>query len=57
MSMLASHFGRPRGLIGRLVGRMMVRFNGDFNRWAVEELGRRYKDEPARIVELGPGPE
>ena len=56
MSMLASHFGRPRGLIGRFVGRLMVRFNGDFNRWAVEELRKRCKDEPARIVELGPGP-
>ena len=56
MSMLASHFGRPRGLLGRLVGRMMARFNGDFNRWVVEELGKECKDQPARIVELGPGP-
>ena len=56
MSMLASHFGRPRGLLGRLVGRMMARFNGDFNRWVVEELGRRCQDQPTRIVELGPGP-
>jgi trans-aconitate methyltransferase len=56
MSTLASHFGRPRGLLGRLVGRMMARFNGDFNRWVVEELGKECKDQPARIVELGPGP-
>jgi trans-aconitate methyltransferase len=56
MSMIASHFGRPRGLIGRLVGRLMARSNGDFNRWVVEELGKQYQDQPARIVELGPGP-
>jgi trans-aconitate methyltransferase len=56
MSMIASHFGRPRGLIGRLVGRVMARSNGDFNRWVVEELGKQYRDQPARIVELGPGP-
>jgi trans-aconitate methyltransferase len=56
MSMIASHFGRPRGLIGRLVGQVMARSNGDFNRWVVEELGKKYEDQPARIVELGPGP-
>jgi trans-aconitate methyltransferase len=56
MSMIASHFGRPRGLIGRLVGRVMARSNGDFNRWVVEELGKQYQGQPARIVELGPGP-
>jgi quercetin dioxygenase-like cupin family protein len=41
--MLARHFGRPRGLLGRLVGRLMARFNGDFNRWVVEELGQECK--------------
>ena len=56
MSMIASHFGRPRGLIGRLVGRIMARSNGDFNRWVVEQLAKNSRDQPARIVELGPGP-
>ena len=54
--MIASHFGRPRGLIGRLVGRIMARSNGDFNRWVVEQLAKNSPDQPARIVELGPGP-
>jgi len=56
MSMLASHFGRPRGLVGRLIGRGMARFNGDFNRWVVDEVEKQYTDQPDRIVELGPGP-
>lgn len=54
--MIASHFGRPRGPIGRLVGRLMAHSNGDFNRWVVDELEKQYRDQPARIVELGPGP-
>lgn len=54
--MIARHFGHPRGLIGRLIGRGMARFNGDFNRWAVEEMRKAYGDQPARIVELGSGP-
>ena len=56
MSIIASQFGRPRGLLGRLVGRLMARSNGDFNRWVVRELRERSHDEAARIVELGPGP-
>src|SRR5260370_32979618 len=56
MSMVASHFGRPRGLIGRLVGRIMARSNGEFNRWVVEQLGKYSQDQPARGGELGPGP-
>jgi trans-aconitate methyltransferase len=34
----------------------MARFNGDFNRWVVDEVKKQYKDQPDRIVELGPGP-
>jgi trans-aconitate methyltransferase len=56
MQMIASHFGRPRGLPGRLVGRFMARGNGDFNRWAVREAEQRCRDGVERIVELGPGP-
>lgn len=46
----------PRGPIGRIVGRMMARFNGDFNRWVVGELKEQRHDQPSRIVELGSGP-
>ena len=56
MAMVAKHFGHPRGPIGRIVGRMMARFNGDFNRWVVGELKEQRHDQPSRIVELGPGP-
>lgn len=57
MSMtITRHFGHPHGVIGRFVGRVMARSNGDFNRWVVEELRKGYREQPARIVELGPGP-
>ncbi len=56
MSMVAKHFAHPRGPIGRIVGRIMARFNGDFNRWVVGELQEQRHDQPSRIVELGPGP-
>jgi SAM-dependent methyltransferase len=55
MSIIASQFGRPRGLLGRIVGGLMVRGNGDFNRWTAQELVSRCH-QPERIVELGPGP-
>jgi len=54
--MIARHLGHPRGLIGRAIGRVMARSNGDFNRWVVEAMRQGYRDQPARIVELGPGP-
>ena len=56
MSLIAGQFGHPRGLLGRFIGRGMVRSNGDFNRWFVGEIGRRCGHYPARIAELGPGP-
>lgn len=56
MSVLASQFGRPHGALGRLVGSFFAHYNARFNRWIVRELRSEWHDEPARIVELGPGP-
>jgi ubiquinone/menaquinone biosynthesis C-methylase UbiE len=56
MSVIARQFGRPRGIVGRLVGRAMVRGNGSFNRWLVQEIATQLPGDPARVVELGPGP-
>jgi trans-aconitate methyltransferase len=53
---VASHFGHPRGLLGRLVGRVMARSNADFSRWTVGQLRQHLGGAAARIVELGPGP-
>jgi SAM-dependent methyltransferase len=56
MAMIARQFGRPRGLLGRLIGRGMARRNGDFGRWVVGEVRKECANEDIRIVELGPGP-
>ena len=57
MSMIiARHFGHPRGVLGRLVGRMMARFNADFNRWVVEQVKENRQGDVSRFVDLGPGP-
>jgi len=56
MGMVARQFGHPRGVLGRIVGRGMVRSNGDFSRWTIGELRRHLTWVPTRIVELGPGP-
>jgi trans-aconitate methyltransferase len=54
---LARQFGHPRGLLGRLVGRMMARRNAGFNTWVVQSLRERLDpDAVTRVVELGPGP-
>ena len=56
MSVIARQFGRPSGIVGRLVGRVMVRGNGGFNKWLVNEIAARLPDGVERAVELGPGP-
>jgi SAM-dependent methyltransferase len=56
LSVIARQFGRPRGLLGRFVGRGMARGNADFNRWLVREVGTLDLPGVERIVELGPGP-
>ena len=49
-------FGHPRGVLGRLVGRVMARGNGDFNLWIVDQISQLQADGLGRVVELGPGP-
>ena len=56
MSVIARQFGRPSGIVGRLVGRGMARGNGGFNRWLVDEIAAQLPDGVERAVELGPGP-
>ncbi len=56
MSVMARQFGRPRGLLGRVIGRGMARGNADFNRWLVHEISGLGLRDVGRIVELGPGP-
>lgn len=54
---IARQFGHPRGMAGRLVGRMMARGNGAFNVWMVQSLRERLEPGAVtRVVELGPGP-
>ncbi len=54
---IARQFGHPRGLVGRLVGRIMARRNSGFNSWVVQSLReRRDPGAVTRLVELGPGP-
>lgn len=48
-----SQFGNPRGLAGRLVGRLMARKNHYMNRLAVEQLAA---PPDHRILEIGYGP-
>ena len=56
MSIVGRQFGRPRGLLGRIVGRVMARSNADFNTWFVREISALGMNDVTRIVELGPGP-
>ena len=56
MSIVARQFGRPRGIVGRIVGRVMARSNADFNKWFVGEIRGLAMVDVRRIVELGPEP-
>lgn len=56
MAIIARQFGRPRGPLGRLIGHVMARANGDFSRWVMEQIGEHYHGGTGRIAELGPGP-
>ncbi|WP_345629947.1 class I SAM-dependent methyltransferase [Rugosimonospora acidiphila] len=51
--MISGQFARPRGLLGRLVGRTMARHNAVLTHRVVAALGLR-GDET--VVEFGPGP-
>jgi len=54
--MIARQLGRPRGLVGRLVGRLLARSNRDFGRWVVAQLGIELPDLEGTVVEVGQGP-
>ena len=56
MAMIARQFARPRGPLGRLIGRGMARRNADFSKWVVGEIRNDCpSDEEIRIDELDPG--
>lgn len=52
-TLLLRAFGRPRGLLGWLGGRVMARTNRDTNRWVVDLLGI---GPGTRVLEVGCGP-
>jgi SAM-dependent methyltransferase len=52
-NVIDSQYARPRGLLGRLVGRMMARSNATLTRRTIAALHLR-GDET--VVEIGPGP-
>jgi trans-aconitate methyltransferase len=56
MTIIARQFSRPRGPLGRLIGFGMARANGEFSRWAVQQVNGSHEGEAERIAELGPGP-
>ena len=56
MPIIARQFGRPRGLLGNLIGHVMGRSNAGFNRWVVDQLDSSLAEDGVRIVELGSGP-
>jgi SAM-dependent methyltransferase len=51
MSIVGRQFGRPHGLLGRLVGRAMARGNAHLNEWVIQQVRERCGDEVRRIVE------
>lgn len=53
MKSFMSQFGRPQGLLGRIVGVIMAYENRQRNRWAVSLLGIQPTD---RVLEVGFGP-
>jgi len=56
VSVIARQFARPRGLLGKLIGRGMARGNAELSRWVVQQVGEHAIGDTARIAEIGPGP-
>ena len=50
---IVSQFGNPRGIIGRVVGKVMVRKNRGRSKWVVSQLDIQRQD---RVLEIGFGP-
>ncbi len=55
MGLIARQFGRPSGLLGAVVGRVMVRGNRLFNEAVVRQLADQVPTA-GRIAEIGCGP-
>ena len=53
MNYIYSQFGRPRGIVGRLVGMILAYENRERNEWAVGLLDLKPDD---RVLEIGFGP-
>jgi ubiquinone/menaquinone biosynthesis C-methylase UbiE len=53
MNYIYSQFGRPRGIVGRLVGMILAYENRERNEWAVSLLDLKPDD---RVLEIGFGP-
>ena len=53
---VARQFGRPRGPLGRFIGRGMARRNAPFSTWLVDQVSGLELGDVSRVVELGPGP-
>lgn len=51
--LLMRMFGRPKGLLGRLGGIILVRMNGDFAHWVISLLEVQPDD---KVLEVGFGP-
>lgn len=56
LAQLATQFGHPRGLLGRMVGAGMARGNAPLNDWIVAALADQADGPVNRIAELGSGP-
>ena len=54
--MITRNLGHPRGIFGRITGRLMSRGNDCLNEWVVDRLAERHTSGIRRIVEIGPGP-
>lgn len=52
---VARQFGRPSGLAGQVVTRLLARGNAGFNRWLVNEISTALP-LPHTVIELGYGP-
>ncbi|MGD8781372.1 MAG: class I SAM-dependent methyltransferase [Ignavibacteria bacterium] len=50
---IISQFGKPRGFVGRVVGRILENKNEERTKWAVTKLNAKPDD---RILEVGFGP-
>ena len=50
---LVAQFGRPRGLLGRLIGRLMAAKNRERGAWVVDQLELI---PSSRVLEIGSGP-